>query len=128
MPRCDLPRVESHYPSGHRRLLVNEVLVFMRAAACPFKRAGSNSHQQKREHHTAGGEGDSGVLHSLTWLQPFVLQSCFCIHKKRLPIAASAELHTAGRVQGLPAWPGHMGCYPLGSGCREPSRIRAGSS
>lgn len=85
MPYCDLPHVEAHYPSGLRRLLVNHVLVFMRAAACLFKRAGSNSHQQRRDHHTASGEGHTEVLHTLTWLQPFVLQSCFCIRMKRLP-------------------------------------------
>lgn len=85
MPHCDLPHVEAHYPSEHRRLLVNQVLVFMRAAACPFKRAGNSSHQQRRDHHTACGEGESEVLHTLTWLQLFVLQSCFCTHMKRLP-------------------------------------------
>lgn len=84
-PNCDLPHVKVRYPSGHRRLLVNQVLVFTRAAACPFKRAGSNSHQQRRDHHTASGEGGTEVFHTLTWLQPFVLQSCFCTHMKRLP-------------------------------------------
>lgn len=134
MPYCDLPHVESPYPSGHRGLLVNQVLVFMRAAACPFKRAGSNSHQQKRDHHTASGEGYTVVLNSLTWLQPFVLQSCFCM--KRLPIAASAEFHTGGSMKGLPAWPGQslrngggtQGAIQLGLGAKEPRGIGVGSS
>lgn len=79
---CDLPDSELSSPSSDRKLLVRQVWVFTRPAAYWFKRA-------------ASGGGNTTMLHSFTWLQPFILQSCFSC-KKRLPMAPLASC-CAGR-------------------------------
>jgi len=103
MPYCDSPDCEPPSP-----LLIRLVSVFTRVAVCPFKRAASNLGWQKRDRRTARGEGDAAMLHSLIWLQPFILQSFFSFCKKSPPIAPLGRCHTGGAHS--------KGCQP-GQGC-----------